>query len=90
MNRNAAVSTWREVCGSDTVMAIGVATGSMLEQFARRIESAERERWREHLKTVLAGIDAEELDSPQGWWETSAAAARGAEILRRALEGPAP
>ena len=43
MNRNTAMTTWRDVCGSDTVMAIGVATGQMLEEFARRIEAAERE-----------------------------------------------
>jgi len=44
MNRDTAVRTWREVCGSDTVMAIGVVTGRMLEEFAARIEAAERER----------------------------------------------
>lgn len=44
MNRDTAVRTWREVCGSDTVMAMGVVTGRMLEQFATRIEAAERER----------------------------------------------
>ena len=44
MDRDAAVKTWREVCGSDTVMAMGVVTGRMLEEFARRIEAAERER----------------------------------------------
>lgn len=44
MNRDTAVRTWREVCGSDTVMAMGVVTGRMLEEFATRIEAAERER----------------------------------------------
>lgn len=44
MNRDTAVRTWREVCGNDTVMAMGVVTGRMLEEFAARIEAAERER----------------------------------------------
>ena len=44
MDRDTAVSTWRNVCGSDTVMAMGVVTGRLLEEFARRIESLERER----------------------------------------------
>lgn len=44
MNRNAAVTTWREVCGSDTVMASFPPTDSMLEEFARRIEAAEHAR----------------------------------------------
>lgn len=44
MNRNTAVTTWRDVCGSDTVMAMGMVTGRMLEAFASRIEAAERER----------------------------------------------
>lgn len=39
MNRNTAVTTWREVCGSDTVMAMGMVTGRMLEDFATRIEA---------------------------------------------------
>ena len=44
MNRTKAVTTWRDVCGSDTVMAMMPPTGRMLEDFARRIEAAERER----------------------------------------------
>lgn len=44
MDRNTAVTTWRDVCGSDTVMANGIVTGRMLEDFAQRIEAAERER----------------------------------------------
>ena len=43
MDRNTAVTTWREVCGNDTLMAMP-PTGRMLEEFARRIEAAERER----------------------------------------------
>lgn len=43
MNRTTAVETWREVCGSETVMAMMPPTGRMLEEFARRIASAERE-----------------------------------------------
>lgn len=43
MNRTTAVETWREVCGSDTVMAMMPPTGRMLEEFAERIAAAERE-----------------------------------------------
>lgn len=43
MNRTTAVETWREVCGSDTVMAMMPPTGRMLEEFAARIEASERE-----------------------------------------------
>ena len=39
MNRDTAVTTWREVCGSDTMMAMP-PTGRLLEEFARRIEAA--------------------------------------------------
>ena len=42
MNRNTAVMTWRDVCGSDAVMASMPPTGRMLEDFARNIEEAER------------------------------------------------
>lgn len=44
MDRDTAVRTWRDVCGSDTMMAMGVVTGRMLEDFAARIEAAECER----------------------------------------------
>ena len=43
MDRNTAVTTWREVCGSDAVMCMP-PTGRMLEDFATRIEAAVRER----------------------------------------------
>lgn len=42
MNRNTAVTVWREVCGNDTVMTMP-PTGKTLEEFARRIEAKERE-----------------------------------------------
>jgi hypothetical protein len=56
MNRNEAVTTWRDVCGNDTVMASGIVTGRMLEDFAARIEAAERERcavaaWNHYMDT---------------------------------------
>ena len=47
MDRNTAVTTWRDVCGNDTVMASGIVTGRMLEDFAKRIAAAERKRWAE-------------------------------------------
>ena len=37
MDRTTAVEIWREVCGSDIVMALP-PTGLMLEEFASRIE----------------------------------------------------
>ena len=43
MNRTTAVEVWREVCGSDLIMAMP-PTGRLLEAFAARIEAAERER----------------------------------------------
>lgn len=42
VTRNLAVTTWREVCGSDTAMAILPPTGRMLEQFAAKIAAAVR------------------------------------------------
>lgn len=42
MDRNTAVTTWREVCGSDMIMTLP-PTGRLLEEFARRIEAVERE-----------------------------------------------
>ena len=44
MDINTAVTTWRGVCGSDSVMATMPPTRRMLKDFARRIEAAERER----------------------------------------------
>lgn len=41
MDRNTAVATWREVCGSDQIMGLP-PTGRMLEQFAERIEAITR------------------------------------------------
>lgn len=54
MNRNTAATTWREVCGSDTVMASFPPTGRMLEEFARRIEAAERKRLAVELRETIA------------------------------------
>jgi hypothetical protein len=58
MNRTAAVTTWREVCGSDLVCALP-PTGRTLEEFARRIEAAERERCARlcEAEYVLASVD---------------------------------
>ena len=42
MKRTTAVEAWREVCGSDLVMAM-LPTGRLLEAFAARIEANERE-----------------------------------------------
>lgn len=40
MDRNTAVTTWREVCGSDLIMAMLAPTGRLLEAFAAKIEAA--------------------------------------------------
>ncbi len=42
VTRNLAVMTWREVCGSDSAMAILPPTGRMLEEFAVKIAAAVR------------------------------------------------
>lgn len=42
MNRDIAMTTWRAVCKSDAIMGLP-PTGRLLEEFARRIEAAERE-----------------------------------------------
>lgn len=60
MNRDTAVKTWREVCGSDTVMAMGVVTGRMLEDFATRIAIEERKRLVE-VSTQAAQAELERL-----------------------------
>lgn len=44
VTRNLAVMTWREVCGSDSAMAILPPTGRMLEEFAVKIVAALRAR----------------------------------------------
>jgi hypothetical protein len=36
----------------------------------------------EQVKELLKGIDQQEIDSENGWWETSTGAAFGAEKLR--------
>lgn len=53
MDRDTAVRTWRDVCGNDTVMAMGVVTWRMLEEFAARIEAAERERWQARVEQAF-------------------------------------
>ena len=54
MDRNTAVTTWRDVCGSDMVMASGIVTGRMLEDFAKRIAAIEAEKWRAIAHRVAA------------------------------------
>ena len=44
MDRETAVRMWREACGKHAADANCPPTGMMLEQFARRVEAAERER----------------------------------------------
>ena len=40
VTRDLAVTTWREVCGSDQAMAMLPPTGRMLEEFAAKIAAA--------------------------------------------------
>ena len=64
MNRTMAVETWREVCGSDMVMASLPPTGRMLEEFAARIEAAEREACAKTCEALNA--NAPEFQRPNG------------------------
>ncbi len=57
MDRATAVATWRDVCGSDTVMASGIVTGRMLEDFATRIAEAERKRWLKRHEPLLQAVE---------------------------------
>jgi len=49
----------------------------VLERFAELVRADEREA----ILPMLKGIDETEIDSPDGWWETSSGAKFGAEIL---------
>ena len=40
----------------------------------------------EKIKVILKGIDQEECESAEGWWETSTGAEFGAEALKQILE----
>lgn len=64
MDRKTAVTTWREVCGSDTVMAMP-PTGRMLEEFARRIEAVMLRAERPAIKPV-AQVVALDPEGPDG------------------------
>lgn len=64
MDRNTAVTTWRDVCVSDTVMAMP-PTGHMLEEFARRIEAMTLRAERPGIEPV-AQVVALEPEGPDG------------------------
>lgn len=66
VNRTTAVETWREVCGSDMIMALP-PTGRMLEAFAAKIEAAERE--------ACAKLCDELLTDASGQWHNDDMAA---------------
>jgi hypothetical protein len=40
----------------------------------------------EIIKDILKGIDQTEIESPDGWWETSIGAEFGAEKLKQIVE----
>jgi hypothetical protein len=40
----------------------------------------------EVIKNILKGIDQTEIESPDGWWETSTGAEFGAEKLKQIIE----
>lgn len=87
MNRSTAVTVWREVCGSDTVMAMGVVTGRLLEAFASRIEAAERERAARECDTEARIRTEAGLQHPEDSESRSRcfAAARAAQNCARAI-----
>lgn len=60
MDREAAVQMWREACGEYADDADLPPTGMMLEQFARAVEAAEREK--------LAGLMDAEADEQEAAW----------------------
>jgi hypothetical protein len=43
MDRTTIIQAWREVCGSDLIMAMP-PTGRLLEKFASKVAAIERER----------------------------------------------
>ena len=53
------------------------ATDDELEHFAKLVAEHEREA----VIAILKGIDETEIESPDGWWETSTGAEFGAAIL---------
>ena len=55
MDRTIAITTWRAVCGSDMIMALP-PTGRMLEEFAARIEAAEREAHAQEIERLRAEV----------------------------------
>lgn len=85
MNRDTALRVWREVCGSDPVVAMGVVTERMLEDFAARIAAAERERCArlcEYLVVVLGLPDSPRYEGDEGPAERRVALALAAAIRR--------
>ncbi len=40
----------------------------------------------ETIKEILRGIEQDEIESPDGWWETSAGAQFGQEKLKELLQ----
>lgn len=59
MDRNTAIQTWREVCGSDMVMTLP-PTGRLLEAFAAKIEAAEREACARVCDEIRAAAEGED------------------------------
>lgn len=77
MNRDTALRVWREVCGSDPVVAMGVVT--------ERIAAAERERCArlcEYLVVVLGLPDSPRYEGDEGPAERRVALALAAAIRR--------
>ena len=74
MDQDTAVTTWCAVCGNDTVWALPI-TRRLVEEFARRIEAAERER-------CAKLCDPTNADRPEDWTEYAKVRAQCAARIR--------
>ena len=77
MDRTTIIQAWREVCGSDLIMAMP-PTGRLLEKFVSKVAAIERERCAEL-------CDALPANDPKGAWfndDMSAGARECAAAIR--------
>lgn len=74
----------------DIINTDGAPTAALASFIAQEVEAARAEVVAQ-VVTILDGIDRQQTDKPEGWWETSFGAQMGREILDeiRALSGTA-
>ena len=82
MTQDEVIEMARDAGGSDVggpgwTTWVGTQSTEFLERFARLVAAKEREA----ILPLLKGIDETEIESADGWWETSTGAAIGAKIL---------